>query len=62
MPDIIRQTGLSKASVYTCSWMTKARRPVIEIDHYGERLIGCIECNRCRSREEPTHFRYIHPL
>jgi hypothetical protein len=20
--------------------------PVIEIDHYGERLIGCIECNR----------------
>ena len=22
------------------------RRPLIEIDHYGERLIGCIECNR----------------
>jgi hypothetical protein len=21
-------------------------RPLIEIDHYGERLIGCIECNR----------------
>jgi hypothetical protein len=20
--------------------------PLIEIDHYGERLIGCIECNR----------------
>ena len=20
-------------------------RPLIEIDHYGERLIGCIECN-----------------
>ena len=23
-------------------------RPLIEIDHYGERLIGCIECNRWR--------------
>ena len=22
------------------------RHPVIEIDHYGERLIGCLECNR----------------
>jgi len=21
-------------------------RPLIEIDHYGERLIGCIQCNR----------------
>ncbi len=21
-------------------------RPLIEIDHYGERLIGCLECNR----------------
>jgi uncharacterized Zn finger protein (UPF0148 family) len=21
-------------------------RPLIEIDHYGEQLIGCIECNR----------------
>ena len=21
-------------------------RPLIAIDHYGERLIGCIECNR----------------
>lgn len=21
------------------------RRPLIEIDHYGERLIGCIACN-----------------
>jgi hypothetical protein len=22
---------------------------LIEIDHYGQRLIGCIECNRWRS-------------
>ncbi len=22
------------------------RGPLIEIDHYGERFIGCIECNR----------------
>lgn len=21
-------------------------RPVIEIDHHGERLVGCIDCNR----------------
>jgi hypothetical protein len=21
-------------------------RPLIAIDHYGERLIGCVECNR----------------
>ena len=21
-------------------------RPLIEIDYYGERLVGCIECNR----------------
>jgi len=21
-------------------------RPLIDIDHYGERLIGCLECNR----------------
>ena len=20
--------------------------PLIEIDHYGERLVGCVECNR----------------
>jgi hypothetical protein len=25
---------------------TASHRPLIEIDHYGERLIGCIECNR----------------
>jgi len=24
----------------------KCNRQLIEIDHYGERLIGCIECNR----------------
>jgi hypothetical protein len=24
----------------------RCKRPLIEIDHYGERLIGCIECNR----------------
>jgi hypothetical protein len=22
------------------------KRPLIEIDYYGERLIGCINCNR----------------
>jgi hypothetical protein len=24
------------------------RGPLIEIDRYGERLVGCIECNRWR--------------
>ena len=27
----------------TCS---DCHRPLIEIDHYGERLIGCVKCNR----------------
>jgi hypothetical protein len=25
--------------------------PLIEIDHYGERLLGCVECNRWRDSE-----------
>jgi hypothetical protein len=24
----------------------QCKRPLIEIDHYGNRLIGCINCNR----------------
>lgn len=28
--------------VDTCD---RCKRPLIEIDHYGERLIGCVECN-----------------
>ena len=24
----------------------QCKRPLIEIDHYGDWLIGCIECNR----------------
>ena len=27
---------------------------LIEIDHYGERLIGCIECNRWGRSEDAT--------
>jgi len=29
-------------------------RPLIEIDYYGERLIGCIECNRWGRPEDDT--------
>jgi hypothetical protein len=29
--------------IETCS---RCNRPLIEIDYYGERLVGCIECNR----------------
>jgi hypothetical protein len=54
IPDIIRQTGLSIArrvcivrldnnEVGTCK---KCNRRLIEIDHYGERLMGSIDCNR----------------
>jgi len=24
----------------------RCKRPVVEIDHYGERLVGCVGCNR----------------
>ena len=26
-------------------------QPVLEIDHYGERLTGCLECYRWRGRK-----------
>jgi hypothetical protein len=29
--------------------------PLIEIDHYGERLVGCIECN-CWSRRDSAQL------
>jgi hypothetical protein len=32
--------------------------PLIEIDRYGERLTGCIECNRWRS----SHSAFIVEL
>jgi hypothetical protein len=28
--------------------------PLITIDGYGERLIGCVECNRWGRPEDPT--------
>ena len=33
---------------------SQCKRPLIEIDHYGERLIGCIECNRWGRPEDTT--------
>jgi hypothetical protein len=30
--------------------------PLIEIDHYGERLVGCIECNRWNRRGSERMF------
>jgi hypothetical protein len=39
----LRQTFLSLALGDT---YTDCHRPLIEIVHHGERLIGCIECNR----------------
>jgi hypothetical protein len=37
-------TGTKQACV--CHELPHCHQPLIEIDHYGERLIGCIECNR----------------
>jgi hypothetical protein len=28
----------------------RCHQPMIEIDHYGERLIGCIDCNCWQGR------------
>lgn len=28
----------------------QCNQPLVEIDNYGERLIGCTECNRWTSR------------
>ena len=33
------------ADVTTSAIVVSRKRPLIEINHYGERLIGCIECN-----------------
>jgi hypothetical protein len=31
----------------------RCEQPLIEIDHYGERLIGCVECKSLASRLHP---------
>jgi hypothetical protein len=41
----------SKLGRFSDSWLMDQRcphceEPLIEIDHYGELLIGCVECNR----------------
>jgi hypothetical protein len=33
-------------SLDICGLCPRSRGPLIEIDHYGERPIGCVECNR----------------
>jgi hypothetical protein len=33
---------------------SQCKRPLIEIDHYGERLVDCIECNRWGRPEDDT--------
>jgi hypothetical protein len=35
-------------------------RPPIEIDHYGERLIGCIRCNRWTWPGTEKPFMALH--
>jgi len=30
------------------------RRPLIEIDYYGDRLVACIECNRWGKPDDKT--------
>jgi hypothetical protein len=40
----------------TCS---RCKRTLIEIDHYGERLIGCIDCNRWSWEGSKRLFREL---
>ena len=32
--------------VDTANFCDRCKAPLIEIDHYGERLRGCLDCNR----------------
>jgi hypothetical protein len=34
---------MAKDNIEICQ---NCNRQVVEIDHYGERLIGCVDCNR----------------
>jgi Zn-finger nucleic acid-binding protein len=34
----------------------QCRAKLIEIDHYGQRLIGCVECNRWTWRGSTDHL------
>jgi hypothetical protein len=34
----------------------ECNRPLIEIDHYGERLIGCVRCNRWGWQQDKPLF------
>ena len=38
----------------------RCKRPCVEIDHYGERLVGCLGCNRWRAAE--TGLRAALPI
>ena len=42
MLSIMRFVSVSRISSASSDFL----RPLIEIDRYGERLFGCIECNR----------------
>jgi hypothetical protein len=33
--------------------------PVIKIDHYGESLIGCIQCNRWKPVDNPNAHMFV---
>jgi hypothetical protein len=54
---------LENESSATCS---RRKRPLIEVDHYGERLIGSIKCNRWSSPDSedlmPLPKEDIHAL
>jgi hypothetical protein len=39
----------------------QCHQPLVEIDHYGERLIGCIECNRWKWRGSESILLELMP-
>jgi uncharacterized Zn finger protein (UPF0148 family) len=50
-PDELAKVSENKGSLtiepaMTSSHCKQCDQPLVEIDNYGERLIGCIECNR----------------
>jgi hypothetical protein len=40
------QAGIEQERMSDFGKCDRCNQALIEIDHYGERLVGCIECNR----------------
>jgi hypothetical protein len=47
-------TGPAYLEAMPSSRCKQCNQPLVEIDNYGERLVGCIECNRWTWRGSKT--------